>query len=62
MRAGYTPVVAGAASTIVDIDLSTDKDVISDVLGKITTSPTTATEIGYASGVTSNIQTQLDSK
>lgn len=35
--------------------------VVTDVSGNLATSATTATEIGYVSGVTSAIQTQLDS-
>lgn len=36
--------------------------IVSDASGSITTSTATAVEIGYLSGATSNIQTQLDSK
>lgn len=36
--------------------------IVSDVGGLATASATTATEVGYVSGVTSSIQTQLDSK
>lgn len=42
--------------------LSINKAVVSDGSGFISASSTTATEIGFVSGVTSSIQTQLDSK
>lgn len=40
----------------------TNKVVITDATGKETTSTVSATELGYLSGATSNIQTQLGSK
>lgn len=41
---------------------SIDVVLVSDATGHIATSGTTTTEIGYVSGVTSSIQTQLDGK
>lgn len=54
--------VTGAISTVVSSNLTTDRAVISNPLGKIAVSGTTSTELGYLSGVTSAIQTQLASK
>ena len=54
--------ITGAATTIDDADLTVDKALISDASGKVAVSSVTSTELGYVSGVTSNIQTQLDGK
>ena len=54
--------ITGAATTIVSSDLTANRAVISNSDGKIAVSSVTSTEIGYLDGVTSNIQTQLDSK
>lgn len=54
--------ITGAATTIDDADLSTSRAVVSDTSGKVAVSTTTSTEIGFVSGVTSAIQTQIDSK
>lgn len=54
--------ITGAATTIVSDDLTTDKVLVSDTSGKVNTSSVTSTELGYLSGVTSNIQNQLDGK
>lgn len=43
-------------------NLTPNRAVITDNLGQLAVSLTTATEIGYVDGVTSSIQTQLDSK
>ncbi len=57
------PVIIGAATTIVQSNLSTNLAVVSDGSGKIAShSTTTATEVGYLTGVTSAIQTQLGGK
>ena len=53
--------ITGAATTIVSSDLTTDKALISDGSGKVAASTVTSAELGYLSGVTSNIQTQLAS-
>lgn len=54
--------VSGAASTVIRDNLAANRAVISDGSGKIKESSITSTEIGYLSGVTSNIQTQLNNK
>lgn len=54
--------ITGAASTITTNNLTANRAVISDGAGKIAISSVTNTELGYVSGVTSAIQTQLNSK
>ena len=54
--------ITGAATTIVAANLSTSKALVSDVSGKVAASTVTATELGYVSGVTSSIQTQIDAQ
>lgn len=55
--------IVGAASTVVTADLSANKAVVSGAGGKIEAHPnTTLTEIGHVNGVTSPIQTQLNTK
>lgn len=54
--------ITGAASSIVSADLTLSRAIVSDGSGKVAAATTTATEIGYVNGVTSGIQTQLDSK
>lgn len=51
-----------ATSTPSSSGLSSNRSVITDGSGVLTTSPATATEVGYLSGVTSSIQTQLAAK
>ena len=53
---------SGAISTVVASNLNTNRAVVSNGSGKITDSTTTSTEIGYVSGVTSAIQTQLNAR
>lgn len=55
-------VITGAASTITDTDLAADVAMVSDASGKVSASTTTSAEIGYVSGVTGPIQTQIDGK
>ena len=52
--------ITGAATTIDDADLTADRAVISSGSGKVAVSAVTATEIGHLDGVTSAIQTQLN--
>ena len=52
----------GAASTIIDNNLTANRAVMSDGNGKIAVSPVSATELGYLKGVTSGVQTQLGAK
>ena len=54
--------IAGAVSTITTADLTASRAVVSDGSGKVAVSAVTATELGYVDGVTSAIQTQIDSK
>lgn len=61
LTSDITP-ITGAASTIVSSDLTANRAVISNGSGKVAISATTSTEVGYLSGVTSAIQTQLNAK
>lgn len=54
--------ITGGASTVTLTNLGVSAALASDAGGKIVVSPTTATELGYVSGVTSSLQTQIDSK
>ena len=54
--------LTGAISTVITSNLTASKVLVSDVSGKIAVSTTTSTELGYVSGVTSAIQTQLNAK
>jgi len=54
--------ITGAASTITSSNLTTYRALVSDGGGKVAVAATTSNEIGYLSGVTSSIQTQLNSK
>ena len=59
--AGKANVLTGAVTTIDYEDLAFDKALVSTALGKVGVSTTTATELGYLAGVTSSVQTQLNS-
>lgn len=54
--------ITGAATTITSSDLTASKALVSDSSGKVAASSVTSTELGYVSGVTSAIQTQLNNK
>ncbi len=54
--------IVGAASTITEDNLATDRALVSNSSGKVEVSNVTSTELGYLDGVTSNVQTQLDKK
>ena len=54
--------VDGAISTVNDTDLTASRALVSSSGGKIEVSAVTATEVGYLDGVSSAIQTQLDTK
>jgi hypothetical protein len=54
--------ITGAASTIASSDLTARKALISDANGKVAASQITTDELGYLSGATSNLQTQLNGK
>jgi hypothetical protein len=55
-------ILSGAVSSIIENDLDINKVVVSDNEGKLTNSEITTTELEYLNDVTSNIQTQLNSK
>lgn len=59
---GKQATITGAASSVVTNNLAAARAVITDGSGKLAASSTTSTEIGYVSGVTSAIQTQLNNK
>jgi len=59
---GKQATITGAATTITGSDLTANRALVSDTNGKVATSAVTKTEIGYLDGVTSAIQTQLNSK
>jgi hypothetical protein len=54
--------LTGAISTVLTTDLTASRAVASNASGKLVSSATTDTELGYLSGVTSAVQTQLNSK
>lgn len=54
--------ITGGASTITDDNLTANRALVSNSSGKVAVSAVTSTELGYLDGVTSNIQTQLNSK
>jgi hypothetical protein len=54
--------ITGAATTVTTSNLTANRAVISNASGKIATNAVTDTELGYLSGVTSAIQTQLGAK
>lgn len=51
--------ITGAASTVASSNLTANRALVANANGKIAVSAITATELGYLSGVTSNIQAQL---
>ena len=54
--------ITGGATTIISNNLTASRALISNGSGKVAVSGTTSTELGYVSGVTSAIQTQLNAK
>lgn len=54
--------ITGAITTYVASNAIANRAVIANAAGKLTTALTTDTEIGYLSGVTSSVQTQLNTK
>lgn len=54
--------IVGGASTITEDNLTTNRALVSNSSGKVDVSGVTSTELSYLDGVTSNVQTQLDSK
>ena len=54
------PAITGGATTITTSDLTVNRALLSDGSGKAAISTVTNTELGYVSGVTSSLQTQLN--
>jgi len=54
--------ITGAATTITTANLTASRAAISNASGKVAVSVTTDAELAFSSGVTSNIQTQLNAK
>lgn len=54
--------ISGGASTITDNNLAANRALVSNGSGKVAVSEVTSTELGYLDGVTSNVQSQIDSK
>ena len=59
---GKQNTITGGATTITSSDLTASRALVSNSSGKVAVSATTSTELGYVSGVTSAIQTQLNNK
>jgi hypothetical protein len=59
---GKQATITGAATTIDTENLTASRALVSDGSGKVAVSSVTSTELGYVSGVTSAVQTQVDSK
>lgn len=59
---GAQATITGAATSITSADLTASRALASDGSGKVAVSSVTATELGYLSGTTSAVQTQLDSR
>lgn len=60
--AGKQNTITGGASSITASNLTANRALISNGSGKVAVSAVTSTELGYLSGTTSKIQTQIDSK
>jgi len=54
--------ITGAATTIASNDLTASRALVSNSSGKVAVSSVTGTELGYLSGVTSSVQTQINAK
>ena len=59
---GKQATITGAATTITNSNLTANRAVVSNSSGKVGVSPVTSTELGYLSGTTSKVQTQLNNK
>lgn len=59
---GKQATITGAATTIDNSNLTTNRALVSNGSGKVAVSAVTSTELGYLDGVTSSIQTQIDTK
>lgn len=58
--AGKQSTITGAASSIVETLLTAGRAVVSDGFGRVSASTVTGSELGYLTGVTGNLQTQLN--
>ena len=56
------PTITGGATTITANNLTASKALVSNSSGKVAVSSVSSTELGYLSGVTSAIQTQINNK
>lgn len=54
--------ITGGATTITGSNLTASRALVSDASGKVAVLAVTSTELGYISGVTSSVQTQLNGK
>ncbi len=54
--------ITGGATTITSSDLTVSRALVSDGSGKVAASATSSVELGYVSGVSSAIQTQINTK
>lgn len=59
---GKQATITGAATTITDSNLTANRAVVSNSSGKVGVTNVTSTELGYLSGTTSKVQTQLNNK
>ena len=59
---GKAATISGGASTIATNNLTANRALISNGSGKVEVSSVTSTQLGYLSGVTSAIQTQMNGK
>lgn len=59
---GKQATVTGAATTITGSNLTASRAVVSNGSGKVAVSAVTSTELGYLDGVTSAVQTQINTK
>ena len=59
---GVQPTITGAGTTIASSNLIKSRALVSNSDGKVGVSSVTDTELGYLVGVTSSVQTQLNSK
>jgi uncharacterized membrane protein YdcZ (DUF606 family) len=59
---GKQATITGGATTITGSNLTASRALISDGSGKVAVSAVTSTQLGFVSGVTSAIQTQLNGK
>jgi len=59
---GAQAAITGAATTVTASDLTASRAAVSNASGKIDVSAVTTTELNYVSGVTSAIQTQMNTK